>query len=262
MRRKDTLMTLIVTMVSAVGIAHISDSNLSDESLRALPDPGIKVFEAKLRHTGVAIAGSYRVAGVPMDGWMTARIREYEADASLTVARFAESLRQSLDYQMTPEEKRNGSIVHVAGYARDVDGWHPEAYILSNIQDLDADTGDYLPPMQTFLPLEEKFWATTSATAEGREAFEAGAIITYVNGFAPGRVAYFGLQQEMAALFDSIWKRPGWKFRPPQNLRELAIYLRLHLNIVGDLFEMSDYPGQIIGGQPQIKLIPPPAPKP
>lgn len=246
-------------MVSPVGIAHISDSNVSDERMRTLPDPAVKVFEAKRRHASVAIAGSNSVAGVTMGDWMTARISEYEANASITLATFADSIRQSLDYHMTLDEKRDGSIIHIAGYAHDRSGWHPEVYILSNILDLDAD-GDYLPPMERFRPLEEEFWTKRCATTEGREAFEAGLLTTYVNGFAPGRMAYFGLQREMAQLFRSIWNHQGWKFRPPQNLRELAVYVRLYLTIVSDLFEMSDYPGRIIGGQAQTILIPPPPP--
>jgi hypothetical protein len=249
-------MTLILTMVSPIGIAHISDSNLSDRSMRTLPKPGAKVFASEPLHAGVAYAGTYSVNGVSMDKWMPGRIREYERDASGTVAGLARWLRLSLDKCMTAEEKQSRCFVHVAGYLHEEGRWHPVVYVISNVIDVIHDgecQGEYLPAQPSYRPLVEEFWSD----AEKRAQFEAGMVITYVNGFAPGRMAYMKLLDGMQELFHWIWNR-GWKFRPPRNLEELATYVRLHLSIVSSLFEISDYPGRIIGGEPQIKLTAPP----
>jgi hypothetical protein len=71
-------------------------------------------------------------------------------------------------------------------------------------------------------------------------------------------MAYLGLQSELDGFLNAVWNRTDWGFRPPRTLEDYATYLGLHLSVIGDLFKMSDYPGQYIGGQTQTLPIYPP----
>jgi hypothetical protein len=246
--------TLILTMFSAFGIVHVTDSNLSDDIGNT--DEGPKAFRCARLPAGVACAGAYRVKGEPMDRWLPARISEYEAGASTpTVAGLADWLRRCLEVSMTPEEKDDYSFLHVAGYTWNSERWYPVMYIVSNCPDLDGE-GEYLPPDQTFQPLVEKLWS--NLTDEQRAQFEDGATHIYINGFPQGRMAYLGLRNSLSDFLQSVWDRKGWHFRRLSSLEDCAIYLRLHLAVIGDLFLMSEY-GPIIGGPTQIVSIRPPA---
>src|SRR5688572_26129749 len=125
-------MTLILTMLSRVGIVHVMDSNLSGPPAWPVLE-GTKAFQCARLHAGVACGGAYGVNGAPMDQWLPARISEYEASPSPTVVGLAGWLRRCLEAGMTTEEKKRSSFLHVAGYAEDADGWHPEMYIVTNV---------------------------------------------------------------------------------------------------------------------------------
>jgi hypothetical protein len=56
-----------------------------------------------------------------------------------------------------------------------------------------------------------------------------------------------------------VWNQPTWKFRPPESLDELATVVDLQIRTIGTLFGMSNYPAPLVGGEPQIEKISPPA---
>jgi hypothetical protein len=90
------------------------------------------------------------------------------------------------------------------------------------------------------------------------EAFESGSIQIYINGYPSGRIAYLGAMTRMREFFSQVWGNPEWMFRPPQSLTETVLLVKLYMNIIGTLFQISDYPAPFIGGETQIHEIPRP----
>lgn len=250
-------MTLILTLITARGIVHMTDSNLSDDAGNVEPEQGQKAFRCARLPAGVACAGAFSVAGERMDRWLSARISEYEASApGPSVGGLADWLRRCAEHHMSPEEKERGCWFHVAGYARDRVAWHPELYVISNVPGLDSE-GNYLPSEQVFRPLEEEYWTRGGSTLQGRSLLASQQPLI-INGFPEGRKAYGWLLDELETFLDLIWSREEWQFRPPRTLADSATYLSLHLAVVGHLFEMSGY-GRIVGGPTQTVLIPRPS---
>ena len=251
-------MTLILTMVGPPGIAHVSDSNLTypDDSRAGV---GKKLFKAERLRIGVACAGVYDVNGVGMDKWLPPRIRKYEADGGTTVRGLADYLGRSLEADLTPDNMRRGSWLHVAGYTPDGHSWHPEMYVVSNVTDVD-DSGNYLLPGKLwFRPLVEEYWTPRNPTPDGQPPKTDDPFGLWLNGFPDGRIAWAGLRDALTAFLKiTVWSNRAWKFRQPHTLREHAIYLSLHLSVITHLFQISEYRGPIIGGRTQRRLIRPP----
>mgnify|MGYP001111842587 CR=1 FL=1 len=135
-------MTLIVSHLDRNGIVMASDSNLTAGNQLVGTSP--KVFAVPNLDAGVGIAGSWSIAGGPMDDWINRFIGRSRKGDSLDD--FVESLRQNLEWLMTDEEKGIGTLIHVAGYVPDSKlGFHPVHWIVSNVEGLDDD-GDYILP--------------------------------------------------------------------------------------------------------------------
>jgi len=63
----------------------------------------------------------------------------------------------------------------------------------------------------------------------------------------------------MNEFLSAVWGNPNWKFRPPQSLKETEILVKMYIQVIINLFILSDYNARFIGGEPQIYTIPQPA---
>jgi hypothetical protein len=251
-------------MISPLGIVHVSDSNLSypDGSRVGMrkKKPYKKLIKAERLPIGVACAGVWDLNGVQMEmsEWLRARIRRYETDGGTTVRGLADYLGRSLESDLTPDEMRRGSWLHVAGYTPEGDGWEPEMYVVSNVAGLD-DCGNYLLPGKLwFRPLVEEYRNPRAPTPDGQPPVTDDPCGLWFNGFPAGRIAWEGARQQLDAFLRAVWNQRCWNFHEPRTLCECATYLSLHLSVITHLFQMSDYRGPIIGGPTQSLLIPPP----
>jgi hypothetical protein len=249
-------MTLILTHLSKFGIIHASDSNLTSKGKTAA-GRGQKVFKVDYLNAGLTVAGSYSVSRTPMDVWMKAFIRSQSRSGARTLSEFAEALRTSLESQMLRQEKRKGSMVHLAGYVDSAGLQHPEFYYVRNVYGIDVNTGGYYDIKDQFAASED-FWTRDCPRSNLMRAFQSGNYQIYVNGFASGRIGYIALQKPMNSFFATIWGQPNWKFRPPRTLAETVLFVKLYMSIIDTLFQVSDYPAPFVGGGCQIHEIPQP----
>lgn len=249
-------MTLILTHLSRFGIIHASDSNLtSDVNLPA--GQGQKTFKVDYLNAGLTVAGAYSVGGTAMDVWMKNFISSQAGGSSRLLSEFAEALRARLQAQMLPDEKREGSMVQIAGYVEGEGLQHPEFYYIRNVYGIDAATGGYFDIRDQFV-VSEDFWTRDCPNSNAMAAFQSGAYQVYVNGFSSGRIGYFILQDRMNSFFNTIWAQANWRFRPPRSLAETVRFVKLYMSIIEALFQVSDYPAPFIGGGCQIQEIPQP----
>ncbi len=244
-------MTLIVTHISRHGIVHASDSNLtSGAGYQA--GQGQKTFAIPRLNAGLALAGTYSVGGNSMDLWMKSFIDSQHGN---TLAEFAAGLRDALSQQMHPEEKAKGTLMHLAGYTEQDGLYHPELWYIRNA-DIDPATGQYQITDQ--LQLTEDFWSRDCPQHNLMQAFQTGAYQLYFNGFAPGRITFAALQPIMADFFSNIWSNPNWKFRPPASIGETELLVKLYIQFISTVFQLSDYSAPLIGGDAQTYGIPQP----
>jgi hypothetical protein len=249
-------MTLIVTYISRFGIIHSSDSNLSSGAAAA--GRGQKTFRLPYMRAGICVAGAYSVGGTAMDTWMKNFIHEQRISGTRSLTVFAHALRDVLQAEMDPAEKRRGSMCHIGGYVRTSAGWHPEFHFVRNIYAINQTTGEYEDFRQQF-QVTEDFWGRDCPESNLMAAFQNGAYQIYLNGFASGRIGYLALQQHMTDFFSTIWQQPHWKFRPPASLEESVLFVKLYMAIVDTLFRVSNYSAPFIGGRPQVCAIRQPA---
>ena len=247
-------MTLIATAICNLGIVHASDSNLTGGSEPAVP--GQKLFELNFANGAVAVAGRFSVGGTRMDEWLPSAISSY-AEGSPTLRGFAEYLRERLEDERTADERANATLFHIAGYA-DIGGKaHPELVFVRNFTDIDTTTGGYVGVMDKF-DVTEDFWCRDYANPVVRAALAAGREQRYFNGFPAGRIAYLGFVDGFNDFLGQVWQQPTWKFRPPQNVDELAGFVELEVRAICTMFASSDYDAAYIGGEVQIVKIPAP----
>jgi hypothetical protein len=257
-------MTLIVSHFDRNGIVLATDSNLTAGATR-FAGVSRKNFELPHLRGGLSVAGCWNVGGIPMNEWMPRFIARPATYASGSLDRFVICLHDALQDEMLPDEKKDGTIIHIAGYVPDpVLGYHPVHWMVSNIPDVD-DEGNYRSPVSTFHHHED-FWEKhcrykDSPTGFPRDAYPGWQV--YANGFPPGRIAYmesmFNIQEFLAKLWGGYGK-PGWHFRPPKSLEESMKLVRLYMGLIHGLFEVSDAPVLYVGGEVQIIGIPLPTP--
>lgn len=253
-------MTLIVSHLDRNGIVMASDSNLTAGNQLVGTSP--KVFAVPNLDAGVGIAGSWSIAGGPMDDWINRFIGRSRKGDSLDD--FVESLRQNLEWLMTDEEKGIGTLIHVAGYVPDSKlGFHPVHWIVSNVEGLDDD-GDYiLPPKKTFRKSED-FWREDRKVKYRPSGFheeDYEGWSTYANGLPSGRIAYMHARRGIQEFLYKLWAnkgKPGWDFRPPETLEESKKLLELYMDLINRLFEISDAPTPYVGGEVHTIEIPMP----
>jgi len=250
-------MTLIATHISKFGIVQASDSNLTAGTQTA--GPGKKVFDLPFAVGALAVAGTYSVGGREMDAWMSDCIDAYGKGPNPNLPAFAEHLRARLSTELTGDERDELTLVHISGYVDGLEGAHPVLLFVNNIRGLNAD-GTYIGPGTKECQLTEDFWARDYPTNNNtRLAMATGGWHSYFNGFPEGRIAYLVLTRRLGAFFAETRSVPGWKFRVPKSLEELGAVIELELRTMDVLFRISDYPAPYIGGEPQVRLISPPA---
>lgn len=245
-------MTLIATVVSRHGIIQASDSNLTNRT--GLVAAGPKVFRLGFADGALALAGAYGVGSEPMNMWMPACIASYSASAAPSLSGFANHLAAQIQSSTTPEKLR---LFHIAGYANDANGVHPEFYFVRNAQSINATTGAYEDITSTY-QVTEDFW-TRDYRGAPAGMFAVGGFQRYFNGTPPGRIAYLGAAQMLRQFYEQVWNKPTWRFRRPASIDELAAFVRLELETIKTLYMSSDYPSPSIGGDVQIEKIPAPS---
>ena len=249
-------MTLIITHFSKHGIIHASDSNLTRKNDNQTYE-GQKTFELPHLNAGMTVAGIYSVGNQPMKQWLDAYIQSDAGSNNASLSSFSYSIRNKLENEMSPEEKKAGIIMHIAGYV-EINGMsHPEFYSVRNIHGIDSTTGKYKPPRKDFKCVEE-FWSFDGPRNDMMTQFEKGAYQIYINGFPEGRIIYLTVQNMLSQFFEKVWKQPNWKFRPPNSLEEAKLFVETYMSIINNLFNVSDYSAPFIGGPPQVYGIPRP----
>jgi hypothetical protein len=248
--------TLIATHISKYGIVQMSDSNLTAGG--KLAGPGRKVFDLPFSHAALAVAGSYSVGGRDMDAWMDECIADYGNGEEPTLTGFAEHLRMRLSRELTESERARLTLIHIGGYVDDPACTHPVLLFVRNIKGMHPD-GRYIGPGTRECSLSEDFWARDFVdNATTRMGMATGGWQSYFNGFPEGRIAYLGLTRAFNDFFRQLWAVPGWMFRAPTSLEEVGAFAELELRAMDALFRASNYPAPYIGGEPQVRLIPPP----
>jgi hypothetical protein len=259
-------MTLIVSHLDRNGIVLATDSNLTDDEDR-FARVSRKNFELPHLRGGLSIAGCWSVNGNAMDEWMPRFIVRPETYEGRTLAGFVAKLRSALQFERTEEERKEKTIIHVAGYELDSTlGFHPVHWTIWNVSGLD-EQGNYLPAVAE-LTMEEHFWDRDCQQKDSPTGFTRAWHVyswqTYANGYEPGRIAYMGVRHHVERWLPELWKRhgePGWHFRPPKSLDESIKLARLYMGLVNGLFEVSDALAPYIGGEVQIIGIPLPTPQ-
>jgi len=245
-------MSLILTHLSEFGIIHASDSNITSGD-NTPAGHGKKTFRVKYLNAGLTVAGAFSVGGKPMDEWMRIFIARQQAHSVKPLAAFASALRTDLEAEMNTLEKKNGSMVHIAGYVEKSGKQHPEFYFVRNIHQMTAE-GWYEDLKDQFL-VSEDFWTRDCPQHNLMAAFK-GKYQLYVNGYPPGRIAYVGVTHQLTDFFSKVWAQPNWKFRSPRSLADHVLFVKLYMIMIGTLFQVSDYPAPYIGGVTQICAIP------
>ena len=249
-------MSLIITQISSHGIIHATDSNLtSGNGSFARQDK--KLFPVPFLNAALTVAGSYNVGVQQMNVWMEGFIQTQHEGNVDSLGAFARALAKSLETAMTPEQKASGSIIHIAGYEKDSEGFHPEFWFVRNIYGIDTETGEYKDVRETF-QISEDFWMRDWKENKLAKDFEQGGYQIYINGFTSGRISFWLFQSQMTNFFWQIWSNHAWEFRPPNSIEESKLIVDLYIRTIGVLFSLSDYTAPFIGGTPQLYAIPKP----
>jgi hypothetical protein len=248
-------MTLIVTTISSLGILQASDSNLTYVTPAGLTmgGSGKKVFSLGFCPGALALAGTYSLNGVAMDTWMERAIGEYGSSSSATLEGFARDLAARLTTE--GEAGKTSLLLHIAGYAKDAAGTHPELWFVRNFDGIDGITGEYTGRSDTFAASEDFWTRDYPADCELGDVSSPSYFRRYFNGLPDGRISYLDLFETLQAFLHRVWDEPAWEFREPQDISELASFMRLELNVMGTLFEISNYSAPLIGGEAQIEII-------
>jgi hypothetical protein len=249
-------MSLIVTHISSYGIIHATDSNLTSAD-GSFAGEERKLFPVPFLNAALTVAGSYNVGDQPMNVWMDRFIQMRQHTKSLSLEAFARALGNSLQTEMTVEQKASGSLIHIAGYVKDNEAFHPEFWFVRNVYGIDKETGKYDDFRETF-QISEDFWTRDWKENKLAQHFEQGGYQIYINGLTSGRVSFWLLQSQMANFFWQVWSNRDWKFRPPKSTEESKLIVDLYIRTIGVLFSLSDYSAPFIGGTSQIHAIPKP----
>jgi hypothetical protein len=249
-------MTLIITNISRYGIVHASDSNLTGGNEKNA-GTGQKTFPIEYLSAGLTLAGSYSVGGTRMDKWMNEYISRQKAHGDKSLKNFCLTLKDALQKEMTKAEKDGGSLIHIAGYVEEDKMTHPEFWFIRNVHGMDSKTGEYKDIDDAF-EISEDFWARDCPKRNLMRAFQDDSVYArqiYVNGFTAGRVGFNAVSHKLDEFFLGVWSNRNWKFRHPKSLEDTERLVKLYMQSITDLFILSDYNAQYIGGGVQTHLI-------
>ena len=248
-------MSLIITHINKYGIILASDSNLSEPNSNA--GFGQKIFPIPHLNSGLAYSGSYTIGGKSADWWIIDFITRsvYLTD---TLGEFTQLLCIGLTAEMRDYEIKAATIIHLAGFKKELYESHIEHWHISNTG---LNQNGIYDTSHTEFHHENDFSSFRNGIQREmlikfyKDAFERQL---YINGFSPGRVTALIIIKEIEKLMNWVWGNSEWKFRKPASLFETANLLKLNLAYVCELFKMSDYNALYIGGEIQTHLIPAP----
>jgi hypothetical protein len=250
--------TIIVSIISDHGLIQASDSNLTG-SASSGASFGKKVFRLGFGRGALALAGMYEVWNERMDTWMPSCIRGYAASTdSPTQEGFADYLTECLNNtELTTRQRNCPTTIQIVGYVSDGDGVvHPALHHVRNTSSINASTGAY-EGIGPFV-VSEDFWSRDYPADPPGALVGPGRYWSYFNGTPDGRIAFYEFMQRFDRFLRTVWSQPGWKFREPQSLGELASIVDLQIRTIGALYGISDYHAPLVGGKPQICKIRPP----
>jgi len=244
-------MTLIITHISKHGIVHASDSNLTNGNGENVRE-GKKTFKIPYLKAGLTVAGNYVVGGKYMDEWMNDFINSQKHLENISIELFSRNLKDRIEKEMKPEQKENGCLIHIAGYAEKNGLYHPEFWFIRNIHSMNPQTGEYKDCRNDF-EISEDFWSRDYKKNDILKiGFQDSSSYTrqiYVNGLPSGRIGFNIIREKLDSFFDKMWKDKRWDFRSPKNIEETELLVKNYMQIINTLFLLSDYPGQCIGGE-------------
>jgi hypothetical protein len=247
-------MTLISSYISKFGVILASDSNLSNNEGNA--GFGQKVFPIPHLNAGLAYSGVYTIGGVELDKYMNDFIKA-EYFCSKSIGDFTKSLLDALHRDIRDYERNEVTIIHIAGFNEMNGRSHCEHWHISNTGT--DSRGEYLPAENHFHLSNDFNTQTNRAHRIELRVFVESEGITYrsiYNGFAPGRMVFATIKKYLDDIFAVIWDQKDMKFQAPKNIFEFAHILKTHYEIVGKLFQLSNYSALYIGGETQTHLIP------
>jgi hypothetical protein len=249
-------MTLIITHINRHGIVHASDSNLTGKNNQNA-GVGKKTFDIPFLKAGLTVAGSYGVGTTTMHIWMDDFIKRQESLANITLNQFSQNLKDELETNMTCCQKKDGSIIHIAGYVEQNGLCHPEFWFVRNVHRMNPQSGEYEDIREDFA-ISEDFWNRDYPYHNLKETFQKPNFYSrqiYVNGFTPGRIGFNVLQKKLERFFMGIWLVKDWDFRPPNDIDETELLVRNYMDVIDTLFRLSNYQAMFIGGQTQTLTI-------
>jgi len=232
-------MSIIVTQISKYGIVFGADSNITNDTEVVKED--IKIFEIPKLKSAMCTAGAYSVNGEILSKWLLKFIEE-RSNEYTNLKEFTELLKNEVGEKMSTDEKKNLFITHIAGY----ENGHPEMWHISNTK---LENGEYTEGQEKF-HLSEDLWNRDWKKNNLENIFESDGLNyqLYVNGYTPGRIAFNVVRTYIDTFFMSMWQQQNYKFRPPRNIKEQEEFVKIYIQIINSLFEISDYEPKIIGG--------------
>ncbi len=237
-------MSLILTQINKFGIVFAADSNITVE--RDSTEKGQKIFRIPRLRAALCLAGAYSVKRRRMNKWISEYIKQ---DKSLSLEEFAKNLKNTLEKRMTKEEKKASCIMHISGFIEQDGKEHPEMWGIGNV-DL-AQDGSYSARKNGF-QYREDFWSRDWLNNKLKTQFNSRSNRTYqyyINGFTPGRVGFNVLSKSLNDFLNMMWNNSGYKFRPPQDLREYESLARFTMGFIALMFNLSNYQPKYIGGK-------------
>ena len=214
-------MTLIATHLDRNGIVFASDSSLTVNGHAG--GTTRKIFEVPHLHAALNVAGSFSVEGKPLQEWMPKIIDEHKSHERQSLKDFAEYLRAALTCGMDHIEKDTPTLVHIAGYASDGNGFHPEFHFVRNAFTI-TPNGDYSDVSGTFQTTED-FWERDCRHKDSQTGFlgDEGNYPsqTYVNGFESGRAGYLAVQEHTRSFFSDHVEQSRLEISPAEVARRV-----------------------------------------
>ena len=257
-------MTLLLTEITDKGIVFAADRNLSwfDEATNQIGGLacqrkkilGLEDLSAAIGYFGNAHVGRSKAL---MDEWLETFIRGSSECESLEELAFR--LGDSIETDLTVEQKRRGLGFHLAGYVEQEDHTLPTFWHVSNIRGMEGPL--YVGIRDTFRVSEHFLQRDVKFVKPGllHEYLRTHGAQVYRNGTLAPYVIVAG---HIYSLFRTIWAlRQEWaldEFQPPSTLGEHASLARFHIELTTRIYELfSKSEARPIGGGVDVITISP-----